>query len=287
MGLFSSKKISLPDPPQMFRDPYVGLSTQSLYGQGQTLTSPTVGGLPEILRDSVSANPEITRLVLEGLKAQLDPSHRKGRQDIISQLEANNQLTGSTTASALTNFENDYQSQLTAAGAEAGIADINRALENRLRIYTTGLNATEAAGNLGLNNQSQTNSFNLANYENMVAKTLAEQKSAKGGIMGGLTGGIGGVIGGLALAPFTGGASLMPAILGGLAGGAAGYAGPPGTGGSLLSAGAGLQGSSMIGGGLRNASPNTFSSFSGESITDVLKNSNKIKGWDSLYGGLN
>lgn len=292
MGLFSKKKISLPDPPKFFQDPYVGLSAGALYNQGQTLTAPNIQDLPASLRDAVSMNPEITQLVLQGLRAQTEGDYRTGRQNIISELEANNQLTGSTTASSLQNYESDYLAGLTAAGAEAGIADINRALENRLRLYTTGLGAYESAGNIGLNNQSQTNSFNLANYENNVAKVLAEQPSQKGGLMGALTGGLGGVLGGLALAPFTGGASLMPAILGGLGGAAMGYAGPAGTGGSLLNAGTGLQGSAMIGGGLRNALPvSSIATPNGESITDVLR----LKGsmgnaggsWANIYGGLN
>lgn len=288
MGLFSSKKLTLPDPPSFFQDPYVGLSEGALYGQGSMLTSPTVEGLPEILRDTVSTSPEITQLVLQGLRSSLAGDLRTSRQNIINDLEANNQLTGSTTASALGNLETDYLNTLTAAGAEAGIADINRALENRIRIYSTGLGATEAAGTLGLNNQSQRNEFNLANYENLVSKTLAEQKASKGGLVGALTGGAGGIMAGLALAPFTGGGSLIPALAGGL-GALAGGMGPAGTGGSILSAGAGLKGSSMIGGGLRNA--NVLTSGNGEAISDVLK----IKGamgipggaWANIYGGLN
>lgn len=288
MGLFSSpKKPSLPAVPTFYSDPYVGLSESTLYNRGSELLSPTVEGLPPILREAVSLNPDITRMMLAGLEADLAPSHRQGQQDIISQLEANNQLTGSTTASALGNFENDYQSQLTSAGASAGINDISRALAARLSLYSTGLNSVQASGNMGLSNQSQHNEFNLANYENEVAKTLAEQKSSSGGLLGALTGGLGGAMAGSMFGP-------LGTIAGGLIGGVSGAVGPSGTGGGFLTAGAQSKGLQPYLSGLTG--PNSIIPSSGtapivgngEQIQDVLKGSplsasQYINKW---YGGL-
>ena len=295
MGLFSSsKKIELPATQSFYFDPYVGLSEKQLYNQGGVLTSPNIEDLPSILRDTVSENPEITQRVLAGLKEQLAPSLRQSQQDIISQLEANNQLTGSTTASALGNLQSDYLSQLEAGGHQAAIADIDRALANRINLYTTGLNAYGQAGQLGLNNQSQVNTFNLENYQNEVAKTLAGQKQSSGGLMGALTGGLGGVMAGLALAPFTGGSSLIPALIGGGLGAAAGGFGPSGTGGGLLTAGASTYGSKQYLNGLSGPNalipPSNVGGISGnnEQIQDILKGSptsgsQYINKW---YGGL-
>lgn len=289
MGLFGSSKITLPPIPTFFSDPYVGKSESSLYGTGTALLANRVEDLPEILRDVVSTNPEVTKQVLEGLRAQLEPSYRNSRQNVISELEANNQLTGSTTASALGNLETDYLSGLTSAGANAAVNDINRAMAARLNLYSTGLGAVEASGRLGLSNQEQRNNFNLSNYENEVAQTLAGKGNQSGGILGSILGGLGGAAAGFALAPFTGGASLMamaPTILGGLGGAVSGGLGPAGTGGSIFTAGAGLAGSRV---GSRT-NPFTLSSGAGESIFDRLGADNgRLSGNDFgqlLLGGL-
>lgn len=234
------KSPSLPDAPAFQPDPTLGLAKEALYNRGLTLTSGDINGLPPILRDVVSTNPDVTRLSIEAMRAGLEPQLRQSRQDIINQLEANNQLTGSTTASSLGNIQSDYESRLVEAGAQAGIEDINRAFANRVSLYGTGLNTIQAAGQLGATNQAQTNQFALDNYQNQIAKIMGEQKQNRGGLVGAITGGLGG----LALAPFTGGSSLALAGLAG-AGALAGGLGPAGTGGALFQSGLSLSGSRL------------------------------------------
>lgn len=269
MGLFGGKKsITLPPPPTFYQNPYVMPAIQQGLGFGNDFINQG-NALSPSLREAVSTSPDASRLAIEAATAQLQPSLRKSRQDLISQLEANNQLTSSTTASTLGNMESDFLSQITSAGLNAAVADINRALTNRISLAQSGLGAIGNAGNQALTDQGQHNEFNLANYENEVAKVLAGQKSESGGLFGGLMGGLGGVLGGLALAPFTGGSSLIPALAGGLIGGVSGYAGPQGTGGSMLTAGAGLSGARLA----RPISSNPYSLAStntGESINNNL-----------------
>lgn len=228
------KSPSIPEAPSFQTDPNVAWSQDVLKSQVPNLLS--LSGLPAPLMEAINTNPQITQLTLQGLQAQLDPVYRQRRQDTINTLEANNQLTGSTTASSLGNLESDYMAQLTAAGAEAGINDINRALQNRLNLYGTGLNTAAGVGSTGLNNQNQMNQFALQNYENQVAAALLSQPQQRGGFIGGLTGALGG---GLAAA-VTGNPYLIAggAALGGLAGGL----GQPGTGGQFLGAGASIYG---------------------------------------------
>ena len=274
------KAPSIPPAPSFQSNPYVNQATGSLMSLGTGLTSPTVAGLPEILRPTVETSPDITRLTLEGLAAQLQPYYRTGLQDITNTLEANNQLTGSTTASSLQNFQNDYLSGLTAAGAEAGIADINRALQNRIGLYGTGLNTIQAAGQLGLENQGQTNQFALQNYENQIASVLASQPKQRGGFLGALTGGLGGALGGFALG------GPIGAGLGAIGGGLSGGFGSPETGGSLLTSGSflrgsqrGLFGNNLFGGQSSTVTPYTSSIFTGESITPSL-----LQKYPGLFG---
>jgi len=244
MGLFSSKKsVELPPPPMFYQDPGVaeairnGLSIGSAYTTGY--------GLTPYMQEAVSTSPEATRNAINAASSMLLPELRDSRKRIIADLEANNQLTGSTTASTLADLESDYLSQITSAGLGMAASDIERALGARLTLAGLGVNSTSNAGSLALTNQGQQNEFNLANYENQVAKVLAGQKDSKGGLLGALTGGAGGLMAGLALAPFTGGASL--AVTGGLTGlGAlAGGLGPSGTGGAIMQSGAGLAGARL------------------------------------------
>lgn len=224
------KSPSIPEAPQFQADPNVAWSQDTLKGEVPKLLGLT--GLPDGLMEAISTNPQITQLTLQKLQSQLAPSYRQGSQNIINQLEANNQLTGSTTASALGNYEADYMSQLTAAGAEAGIQDINRALGNRMSLYGLGLNAAQGVGSAGLNNQSQMNQFALSNYENQVAQALMSQPTQRGGFTGALTGAMGGAMQGFAMGGPWGAAA--GAGIGGLSGGL----GSPGTGGQMLGAGA-------------------------------------------------
>jgi len=224
------KSPSIPEAPQFQTDPNVSWSQDTLKGEVPKLLGLT--GLPAGLMEAISTNPQITQLTLQKLQSQLAPSYRQGSQNIVNQLEANNQLTGSTTASALGNYEADYMSQLTAAGAEAGLQDINRALTNRMSLYGLGLNAAQGVGSSGLSNQSQMNQFALSNYENQVAQALMSQPTQRGGFTGALTGAMGGAMQGFAMGGPWGAAA--GAGLGGLSGGL----GSPGTGGQMLGAGA-------------------------------------------------
>jgi hypothetical protein len=230
-----SKKKSpgLPSTPEFQADPNVAWSQDTLKGEVPKLLG--LSGLPAGLMEAISTNPQITQLTLDKLQAQLAPSYRQGNQNIINQLEANNQLTGSTTASALGNYEADYLSQLTAAGAEAGIQDINRALTNRMSLYGLGINTAGAVGQAGLGNQEQMNQFALQNYENQVAAALMNQPKNNSGMWSTLGGIAGGAIGTM-VAPGVGtmvGAGLGSSIGSGFSGGSTG----PGLGAAAYSLG--------------------------------------------------
>lgn len=278
-------KVSMPAAPKFKPDPNVAWSQDRLkeqYGylmdgltkEGQSLT----GGLGE----ATNISPEISRLSMQYAQSQLDPRYRQQKQDMINTLEANNQLTGSTTASSLANMSNDYLSSLTGMQAQYGIADVNRALDNRVQLYTTGLNVGQNVGAAGLSNQNQMNQFALANYENQVAAAMANQDS--GSWLGGA--GTGAMVGGLAgalLAVPTGGLSIAAGGgLGMLLGGGAG-AMMGGMGASNQSiASSGMQTAGMLGGiGSKTSpyAPNTYTS--GREFTSG------IGAYQPQYGGFN
>lgn len=245
----SKDKSSIPPTPSFQADPNLGWSQDVLKGQSDYLLKGLTNegsSLSGLLNETVQLSPEISQLAMTRMRAALEPQMRESRQNVTNQLEANNQLTGSTTASALGNLEADYLSALTAAGAEASIADINRALSNRVSLYGLGLNTAQGVGGNALQNQQQMNQFALQNYENQVAASLMGQDASSGGLMGGLTGAVGGGITGFMLGGPWGAAA------GAVAGGGLGYLGSPGTGGGMLSSGAlaaGLGSNRFIGSG--------------------------------------
>ena len=259
----SKKKTSLPPTPVFQPDPNVAWSQDRLkeqYGYlmegltqpGQSLS----GGLGE----ATNISPEISRLSMQYAQSQLDPAYRTQRQDLINTLEANNQLTGSTTGSSLQNLSNDYLSSLTGMQAQYGLADVNRALNNRVQLYTQGLNIGQNVGQVGLQNQQEMNNFALANYENQVAASLAGQSSS-GGLGGALLGGVTGAIGGGLLAGPAG------AVGGAIAGAGAGYFLPTSTT-AQLSSGLAQAGGYYAG---SKYAPQSYTATSGsESVTNSL-----------------
>jgi hypothetical protein len=274
----SKKKTSMPETPTFQVDPNVAWSQDRLkdqYGylmngltqEGQSLS----GGLGE----ATNISPEISRLSQQYAQSQLDPAFRTQRQDLINTLEANNQLTGSTTASSLGNLSADYMASLTGMQAQYGIADVNRALNNRVQLYTQGLNIGQNVGQAGLQNQEQMNQFALQNYENQVAAAMMGQKNS-GGLMGGLLGGTGGALGGAATGALIG--SVVPGIgtmTGALIGGGLGAAGGGLMGASSMSAGQQMFSSGMSSAGMYAGSkyaPTAYTYTRGpESVTDLSR----------------
>lgn len=289
-----SKSPSLPAAPSFQSDPNLAWSQDLLKGQSNYLINGLTqdgGNLSGLLGDTVSFNPDISRLAMDSLRAQTSGDYRDQRQNLINTLEANNQLTGSTTGSALGNYEADYLAGLTAAGAEASMLDINRALQNRVNLYGTGLNTAQRVGGSALNNQDQMNQFALQNYENQVYSALNSQPKSRSGMFGALGGaGLGAGIGALLAAP-TGGLSLAAgAALGAGIGSGVGNAvfgsSPAGTGiaNSFGSLSSGMSGMSSMPG---------LTSYGGQSIYNpVYSPAQSYSGYGSMnynsprFGGI-
>lgn len=270
----SKKKTSMPETPTFQVDPNVAWSQDRLkeqYGylmngltqEGQSLT----GGLGE----ATNISPEISRLSQQYAQSQLDPAFRTQRQDLINTLEANNQLTGSTTASSLGNLSADYMASLTGMQAQYGLADVSRALNNRMQLYTTGLNIGQNVGQAGLQNQEQMNQFALQNYENQVAAAMMNKNNSSAGMWGSLGGAALGAGAGALLALPTGGMSIgMGAALGaGLGGSLGGAAFGGSSAGGQMSSGLGMLGGYMAG---SKYAPTAYTYTRGpESVTDLSR----------------
>ena len=245
------KSPELPPPPTFQADPNLSKATTGLLDYGNRLTNFDFSGNLSPLQDTINPNPQTTQLALQYAQGSLQPAFNDTLTQIRNEAANAGALESSTFTDAITKAGTNLDSQYQAIVAQAGLADAQQANTNRVGLFGTGLNAISSAGGLAGTSQGQVNQFNLDNYNNQVASALSSQKSSSGGLLGGLLGGGGGILAGLALAPFTGGSSLLLAGLGGLAGGAAGALGPQGTGGQLLQAGAGAYGSLGAGGLLK------------------------------------
>jgi len=230
-------KQKLPDRPTYYTDPRFTKGLDDMFKLGGRLTSFDFTGDLEPLADTISTSPETTKLFMEGLKAELDPIYRDLRKDVINQLAANNQLESSVTADRLSDLAGDINKQYVSQSTQFGLADIDRALRNRISLLTTGIGLTDRATGMAGNEQARRNEFAMRDYENVVADQLYQDEKKNEGWGGLFSGAGGGALVGAALAPFTAGLSVpVAAGAGALLGGAAGYFNPD-IGDSLLGAG--------------------------------------------------
>lgn len=250
-----SKKSSptIPDAPSFQNDPNVGWSQDTKKGIWNFINSGLtgVGGqISGMLGEAVNLNPDIARLATEQYVSAQEPAYRRGLQDITNTLEANNQLTGSTTGNVLQNYQNDYLAGLTSANAGMQLANIDRALNNRMQLYNIGVNEVNSVGSTGLENQQQMNSFALANYENQVAAAMLNNQGKSGNGLWGAGGALGGSVLGAALG------SVVPGI--GTAVGASIGAGLGGQIGSSIGGTSGSGYGSMMSSGVNMYAANKY-----------------------------
>lgn len=234
----------LPATPTYQADPTAQAVPKDLYSLGTKLTNFDLSGGLSSLQDTINYQPQQTQLALQSAQGFLTPAYNDLVQQTRNEAAANNQLESSTYTDALAKNAFNLQSQYQGITANAALQSAQQAIQNRLSLFGTGLNTLESAGGMAQGNQSALNNFNLENYQNQVAATLASQKQKSGGLFGALTGGVGGALAGAALAAPTGGLSMLAGgLLGGAGGGLLGGFGPSGTGGGLLGAGAVAYGS--------------------------------------------
>jgi len=231
-----SKKKSpeLPDVPQYREDPRFTSGLDQMFGLGSRYSE--FEGLPSQLEEAISTSPEMSRMFMEGMKLEMDPIMADVRRDITNQLAAAGQLTSSTFSNKLMETEQRYGQGLTRAATQFGIADIERAMRNRMSLAGMGGELTTRATGMAGEEGGRRNIFNLQNYENILGKSMAE-RDRSGGLGGALTGALGGGLAGLAT-----GQPWMAGI-GALGGGLGGYYGQSGTGMGILQGGAGVYGS--------------------------------------------
>lgn len=283
-----SKKMDLPATPTYQTDPIFQQGYQGLSQYANRLLNFDFSGNLSPLQDTISLNPQSTQLALSAAQGFLQPQYDQSVRDLRNEAAANNQLQSSTFTDALSRNANTLNSQYQGIASNAALQDQQRALQNRLSLFGTGLDTLQTATNFGFQNQNSQNTFNLENYQNEVAKALAGQGQQSGGLFGGLLGAGGGALAGLALAPFTGGSSLLLAGAGGLLGGAAGALTPQSSnvGGNLFSSGAGLLGATQnpllsLGSRLNSG---TSAAFPGQYASDF--NSSNSNASNLLYKGL-
>jgi hypothetical protein len=261
-------KTELPATPKYFDDPNFNKGIDELFGLGGKLTNFDFSGSLAPLQATTEINPD----VVSGFFQSLQPYYNQMRRGTVNELAASNQLESSVTANRLGQIDTDIANTLQGYTSQL----IQQALQNRISLFGTGLNTISGATGYAGQNQSQRNQFNLSNYENEVAAALAGQGNQSGGLMGGLTGAAGGAMAGSTFGPWG-------AVAGGILGGLGGAFGSSGTGGQLMTSGAGMLGSSFGSAKLPYQPGSTASNslFSGLNTQDLATK------YPGLFGGLN
>lgn len=268
-------KIDTGPLPEFKADPRFGGGIDTLMNLGNRLTRFDFTGDLAPLAQTIEMDPDITKLALDQARAELGPAFEDSINQIKQEAAAANQYESSTFGDALAREAGRLNQQYQGIVSGAALEDRSRALTNRIGLFETGSGLIESGTALAGNNQQQINDFNLRNYENQVAKAVAE-KSDRGGIFGGLTGAAGGAMAGSVFGP-------VGAVVGGVAGGLAGGLGPAGGGGQILNAGAGLYGYTKA--APRSSAGNTSDLFGG--VNTGSANSDKLLRQLELFGGLN
>lgn len=168
-----SSKPEFPDPPQFQPDPFLQKTQQGLFNTGDALRQglflnpddPTVG----FLNDLVTLNPEATQTAVGLATRDVERVRNEAQQSILNQLEANNQLTSSTTGTALTELNREFSADISDIASQFYLADVERAFTNTANLFGLGLQTLDTVGARGLENQAQTNEFALNRFDRQVA----------------------------------------------------------------------------------------------------------------------
>lgn len=225
-------------------------------------------------------NPNNSANSLSYAQGLLQPQFRDNLQQISNSAAVNGQLESSTFTDALARSQSDLNSQYQSIVSQQAINDSNQGNTNRLNLLNQGLGGLQNFTQDAQNQTNSENAFNLENYQNLVAQAINNQKQANGGLTGALTGALGGAAAGAQFG--------LPGIIGGgILGGVSGGLTPQSQnlGGTLLSSGASLYGSSLQANALNGLARSGFSApaaniyasndlfSSGNSgVSDLLKN---------------
>lgn len=172
-----SKDLELPAPPTYQNDPIFKSGYESLSKYGNQLISGDYSGFGG-LKDATSLHPENTQLALQAANGFLQPQYKQNNLDIQNQAIANNQNTSSTFTDALAKNAFNLNSQLQGIGSQAALDDAKMARQNQLGLFGQGLQTLSGATGFGESNQNAQNTFNLQNYDNLVAQSIQQNQNA-------------------------------------------------------------------------------------------------------------
>ena len=233
-----SKSLELPAPPT-YKQPELALSNNSLLSDyGKKLSSGDLTGNLSWLSPLVNNNNSANSLAYA--QALLQPQLRDTIQSITNSAANAGSLNSSTFTDALAKASSDTNSQYQAILAQQAINDANQSNQNRLNLFGTGLNTLQQTIGNDVGMAGNENQFNLSNYDNLVARAIAEKGNGSN-IFGGLGTALGAGAGFLIGGPM--GAGVGASIGGGLGGAIDSSQGGTGSAGfSGMGAGLGILG---------------------------------------------
>lgn len=177
-------KPNFPGVPEYQSSPNVKGDIDLLSRVGRGLTSgdfmdandPQLGFLNELVR----LNPEATQQAVGLATRDVERVRNQAQQDVLNQLEANNQLTSSTSVNRLSSLNEAFSQDISDIATQFYLADVERSLGNIGNLFQLGLGTTESSATLGLNQQAQENSFALERFDRQVsleAERFARQQA--------------------------------------------------------------------------------------------------------------
>lgn len=172
----SSKGPSLPTPPSYVENE--NLSPNITFGSDFTknlLKGDFTGNLSWL---NPTVNNNNSALALAAAQGSLQPQFRDTLTQISNQAAANGQLNSSTFTDALARSQSDLNSQYQSIVSQQAIRDAEQSNANRLNLLGQGLAGLQGFTGLAQGQTNAENSFNLQNYDNLVAQAIQENSNA-------------------------------------------------------------------------------------------------------------
>lgn len=171
-----AKELTLPNTPTYQTDKVFKEGYTSLLDYGKNLASGDLSGNLSWLQPLVNNNNSAN--ALSYAQGVLQPQFRDTLTQIKNEAAANGQLESSTFTDALARSQSDLNSQYQSIVSQQAINDSNMSNQNRMSLFGQGLQTIGQATTFGKSNQDSENQFNLANYDNLVAQAIQNNKNA-------------------------------------------------------------------------------------------------------------
>lgn len=169
--------LNLPNAPTQYTNPLLMGNLANQSGLANQLTSGDFTGDLSWLSGLTNPNSGYLQNALSAAQGTLQPQFRDTIQQLQNTAAANGSLNSSTFTDALARAGSDLNSAYQTQLGNAAMQDYTNANNNRLSLFGSGLSLGQQAIGNQTTQGNNTNTFNLDNYGNIVAKAISDNEN--------------------------------------------------------------------------------------------------------------